>query len=296
MTAFLFPGQGSQHSGMGKDLYADSRAARAVFDQAEKLLPAGFLNTVFNGSPEEVNNTRCAQPALLVVETAIAAHLNALGIHPSACAGHSLGEIPALVAAGVLAFEDAVRLTRERARLMSENVPEGGMAAVMGLSPEDIESALPEGVVVANYNGPAQTIISGSKAGLEQAAAALKTAGAKRVLPLAVSGPFHSPYMRPAAGQFQELLKEASFERPRVRFISSVSGMDETDPATIRELLSAQLYSPVRWTQTMQCLGGGAALEAGPGSVLQGLAKRIDGAPEVRPAGSLDRIAALTAG
>ncbi|HEX73309.1 MAG TPA: ACP S-malonyltransferase, partial [Candidatus Hydrogenedentes bacterium] len=154
MTAFLFPGQGSQEPGMGRDFHDRSPAAREIFERAAAASESGFLDRIFHSDQDALNQTQLAQPALLVVEIAIATHLNARGLRPSVCAGHSLGEIPALVAAGACEFEDALRFTRERARLMSENVPEGGMAAVLGLSPKDIDSFLPDEVQIANYNGP----------------------------------------------------------------------------------------------------------------------------------------------
>lgn len=294
MSFFLFPGQGSQKPGMGRDFYEASGPARALFEEAAAFMPDGFLDAIFTGEAEALNQTRLAQPALLTVEIALVRHLESIGIHPGGCAGHSLGEIPALVAAGACAFADALRFTCERARLMSENVPEGGMAAVLGLDAEAIAAALPPEVQVANYNGPAQTIISGSRAGLEAAEAALKAAGAKRVMPLKVSGPFHSEFMRPAAESFARFLAEVPFQTPRIRFISSVSGQAEDDPGTLRTLLGCQLVSPVRWTDVMKQLQGETALETGPGNVLQGLAKRMDGAPEVRSLGTLAEAESLS--
>jgi [acyl-carrier-protein] S-malonyltransferase len=290
---FLFPGQGSQQPGMAQEFHEHSDTARAVFDAAAALSPPGFVDLIFHGEAELLNDTRVAQPALLTCCTAIARHLFSRGIAPTACCGHSLGEISALVAAGAVDFEDALRFTQVRAKLMSENVPEGGMAAVMGLDAAQIEAALPPGVEVANYNGPGQTIISGSSAGLSAAESALKAAGAKRVLPLKVSGPFHSLYMRPAAEAFAEVLRDVPFRAPAVRFVSSVTAGEVSDPEAIRALLARQLYSPVRWTDTMQALGGGRAVEVGPGSVLRGLAKRIEGAPEVAGSATLAEAEAL---
>lgn len=295
MSVFLFPGQGSQQPGMGKDFFEQSAPAKAVLEEARSLSPASLLETLTDGDAAALTPTLIAQPALLIVETAIARHLASIGIHPSACAGHSLGEIPALVAAGALTFADALRLVFERARLMTENVPEGGMAAVLGLAPEQIEAVLPEGVQVANYNGPAQTIISGKSDPLEFAMVAIKEAGAKRVMPLKVSGPFHSECMRPAVAEYAKVLDTIPFTAPSARFVSSVSGQEESDPARIRELLGQQLVSPVRWTQVMATIGSVAALEVGPGSVLSGLARRIEGAPEVAGAGTLADVAALQA-
>lgn len=292
MRFLLFPGQGSQKPGMGKDFYEQSAVAKQALDEAASALPDGFLDTLFNGDAESVGHTRFAQPALLSVEVAIARHLESLGLQPSGCAGHSLGEITALVVAGVVTFADALVFVQERARLMSEDVPPGGMAAVMGMEPEAIAAALPPGAQVANYNSPAQTIISGSNEALEAAAAALKAAGAKRVMPLNVSGPFHSEFMRPAADAFAKVLAGVSFSAPRCAFVSSVSGQAESDPGRIRDLLAQQLYSPVRWIQVMGAIDT-PCLEVGPGGVLAGLAKRIDGAPEVSAMATMEDAVAL---
>jgi [acyl-carrier-protein] S-malonyltransferase len=294
MTCFLFPGQGSQGPGMGQDLYNESAAAKSVLDEAATLNPEGFLDTLFTGAPHDLNHTQLAQPALLAASVAAAKHLESLDILPTLCTGHSLGEISALVVAGVCSFSDAMTFTRERARLMSENIPEGGMAAVMGLAPDAIEAALPEGVQLANLNGPSQTIISGTKAGIEASVTVLKDAGAKRVMPLKVSGPFHSFLMEDASQEMRQVLESVSFSAPRTRFISSVSAREESDPAEIKTLLWKQLVSPVRWTEVMAVVGEVTALEVGPGRVLQGLAKRMDGAATVHSAGKIEAIAALT--
>ncbi|MBI1320913.1 MAG: ACP S-malonyltransferase [Candidatus Hydrogenedens sp.] len=292
MTCFLFPGQGSQKPGMGQDFYEQSQEARAVLDTAAAVLPAGFLDTLFGEDAEAVNHTRFAQPALLAVETAIVAHLSARGVEPSICMGHSLGEISALVAAKVCAFEDALGFVQERARLMSEDVPPGGMAAVMGLDPAAIAAALPDGVQIANDNGPGQTIISGSEAGLAAAAEPLKAAGAKRVLPLKVSGPFHSVYMKPAAERFAAVLAGVHFSAPACTFVSSVTAQPESDPERIRTLLAEQLYSPVRWSETIRHATE-PCYETGPGSVLAGLSKRIEGAPPATGVGTVEAAGAV---
>lgn len=295
MSLYLFPGQGSQKPGMGRDFHETSHAARVVFEEAASLNPPGFLEMVFCGTAEQVNDTRVAQPALLTVEVAIARELEGRGLSPTSCAGHSLGELSALVVAGVWTFADAMRFTQERARAMSENVPEGGMAAVLGLDAEAIETALPAGVQVANFNGPSQTIITGTKAGLACAAEVLKAAGAKRVMPLAVSGPFHSEWMRPASVRLRAALEGVELRAPRIRFISSVSGGVVSDAAAVRELLVSQICSPVRWTDVMRAAGAVRAIEVGPGSVLKGLAKRMDGAPEVHLAGTVEEAGQLLA-
>lgn len=280
---------------MGKDFYDASPEARAIFDAAAAQSPDGFLDLIFSGSQEDLNDTRVAQPALLTVEVAIVKYIESRGVRPSGCAGHSLGEIPALVAAGAVAFEDALRFTRERARLMSENVPAGGMAAVMGLDAEAIAAALPTGAQIANYNGDSQTIISGSADALAAAETALKTAGAKRVIPLKVSGPFHSEFMHPAAEEFAKILATIPFQAPSIGFISSVTATEVSDPEEIRALLSRQLCSPVRWTQTSQAIGEVPAWEIGPAAVLKGLAKRIPGGPEVLAVGTLEETTAALA-
>ena len=288
MSAFLFPGQGSQVPGMGLDFHENSPVARAVFDEADGLCPPGFLDLVFNGPAEALKETRNAQPALLVAEVAIARHLASTGHVPSCCAGHSLGEYSALVAAGALGFADGLALVMERARCMAEHVAEGGMCAVMGLVPEAIDAALPEGVQVANFNGPQQTIISGGTEALTAASAALKEAGARRVLPLKVSGPFHSALMAQAAEAFGPALERAAISPPKHPFVSSVSGKRESDPDTIRDLLGRQICAPVRWTDVMLAMECEQAIEVGPGKVLQGIAKRIEGAPAVVLAGTLE--------
>jgi len=290
---FLFPGQGSQQPGMGASLYEHSPEARVILDEAAALQSGDFLDTLFHGTPEALTDTRIAQPALLAVSAAAAAALQARGITPTGCAGHSLGEFSALVAAGSISFPDAFALVRTRARLMAERAPKGGMAAVLGLEPEAIEAALPAGVAVANYNGPGQTIIAGTAEALAAATESLKAAGAKRVLPIAVSGPFHSPLMHEAAAAFAEALGAVEFAPPAIPFVSSVSGQAESDPARIRQLLAEQIARPVRWTAVMETIGGVPALEVGPGSVLQGLAKRTQGAPTVTPAGTWDALTAL---
>lgn len=297
MSFFLFPGQGSQKTAMGQDFYERSAVAKAVLDEANDLFgDEDLLHILFAGTQEELNATRIAQPGLLAVEVAIARHLMEHGIQPSGCAGHSLGEIPALVVAGAVSFVDAFKFTLVRARLMSENVPQGGMAAVLGLEADAIAANLPDGVQVANYNGPSQTIISGSKDGIAAAETPLIEAGAKRVMPLAVSGPFHSEFMRPAAEEFAAVLAEVPFNKPSLPFISSVTAGPVEAPETIRALLAEQLYSPVRWTEVMNYIGHVPAIEVGPGNVLKGLAKRMDGAPQVHSAGMVTDLTELLDG
>ncbi|MCK5860862.1 MAG: ACP S-malonyltransferase [Candidatus Hydrogenedentes bacterium] len=284
MSVFLFPGQGSQKAGTAKLFYDISPAARAVFDRMAASLTEDVMQVLFEGSQEDINHTRNAQPVLLCTEIAITAHLASLGIQPALCAGHSLGEIAAFTVAGAIELEDAVLFILERARLMSEEVPEGGMAAVIGMEPKEIELLLCAGTQVANYNGPLQTIISGSSHSLSVTIQALKDHGARRVLPLQVSGPFHSEYMKPAAVALERYLDSMNIFKPEVPVLSSVSGTYEDDPVRIRSLLAQQLYSPVRWTEVMDQLEKRKAVEVGPGNALAGLAKRASCAPLVFPA------------
>ncbi len=293
MIWLLFPGQGSQKPGMAQDYYEGSPAARAVLDQAEEILGDGFLDRIFTGTADELRDTRMAQVALVTAGVAISRHLEPTDLKPDGVAGHSVGEIAALVVAEALDFGDALRLTRERARLMSEKSAEGTMAAVIGLDASAIADALPEGAEIANFNGPGQTILSGGTEAIEEARTTLLEAGARRVLPLNVSGPFHSSLMKPAALELRDYLDGVSLREPKIRFVSSVTGAHESDPQTIKELLWKQLYSPVRWTEVMETLGPVRAIEAGPGKVLQGLAKHTDDAPEVSLAGTFEEAQAL---
>lgn len=294
MTCFLFPGQGSQKPGMGRDIHDASPTARRVFDQARELLGQDFVDCIFNGSEDDLRDTRMTQPALVTIESAIAAHLAQAGMRPTAAAGHSVGELSALVAAGSLDFVDALRLAQERARLMTEEAPTGGMAAVIGLDAKKIQFSLPRGVEVANFNGPAQTIISGDLKKLAIAGETLKTLGAQRVIHLNVSGPFHCSLMKRASELLRPLLKSLAIRRPACTFVSSVTGEEVSDPDLIRTHLGWQLYSPVRWTDVMATLGSVNALEIGPGNVLQGLARRIPGAAHIHSAGTWPQLQALT--
>ncbi len=289
----MFPGQGSQVPGMGRDFYDGSPAARDVLDAAAAMVGPDFLDLLWGGPAETLNLTVNAQPALVAVEVAIARHLESIGVRPSFCAGHSVGEFAALVIAGAMAFEEAFTLVQARGRCMSDGIPEGTMAAVLMLDAANVEAALPEGAYVANYNGPTQTILAGTQASLDNAAIAMKAAGARRVLPVKVSGPFHSPLMKNAEQAFRKELASAGIAQPSLPFVSSVTGHHENDPETIRELLAQQICAPIRWTQVFETMGPVPGVECGPGKVLQGIAKRMDNAPDVALAGTLEDAAQL---
>lgn len=276
-VAFLFPGQGSQKLGMGNDLYESSDAARAVFDEADTTLGFSLTDIMFNGPEDRLTHTAIAQPAILTHSIAV---LRTLHDAPDFVAGHSLGEYSALVAAGVLSFKDAVKAVHLRGTYMQEAVPlgVGAMAAVLGLDVSIIEDVCREtSVEIANYNGPDQTVISGSAAGIEKASALLKDRGAKRVLPLSVSAPFHCSLMKPAAIRLADHLATIEFHKPRHTFINNVKAESESDPQAIRDLLVQQVTAPVRFTQILTrlaALGATELVEIGPGRVLSGIVRR----------------------
>lgn len=282
MKAYVFPGQGSQFRGMGQDLYQQSKAARQLFDQANEILGYNLTNIMFEGSEEELKQTIYTQPAVFLHGVVVA--LTTSSFAPDMVAGHSLGELAALTAAGVLSFEDGLRLASIRATAMQRacELAPSTMAAVLGLADEAIErvcAQITEEIVVpANYNCPGQVVVSGSVAGIQLAEERLKAAGAKRVVPLAVSGAFHSPFMEPARTEFAEAVQTMSFTAPRCPVYQNVNAEATTDPETIKANIIAQLTSPVRWTQSVeQMVADGATefYECGPGKVLQGLIKKI---------------------
>lgn len=286
--AYVFPGQGAQYSGMGKDLYESNPKARALFDKADEILGFKISEIMFGGTDEELKQTRVTQPAIFLHSVALAV---ALGeeFQPDMVAGHSLGELSALTAAGALSFEDGLRLVSARAEAMQKacEVKPSTMAAVIALADEKVEEVCAgvDGVVVAaNYNCPGQVVISGEVESVQAACVALKEAGAKRALPLNVSGAFHSPMMEPARAELQKAIEATEFHTPRCAVYQNVDAQPHTDPVEIKQNLIAQLTSPVRWTQSVErmCADGATAFEElGPGQVLQGLIKKINKEVEV---------------
>lgn len=279
--AFLFPGQGSQFVGMCKDLYNSSLHAKELMDQACRILGFNITEVMFEGTEDDLKATRVTQPAVFL-HSVVLAECSPLP-SPDMVGGHSLGEFSALVAAAAVSFEDGLRLVEARAQAMQECCEKhpGAMAAIIGLDAGEIEricSETPGVVVPANYNSPGQTVISGEKSAVDQACASLKEAGAKRALPLAVSGAFHSPLMEPAREKLAKAIESTVFAAPRCPIYQNVTARPETDPAVIKANLLLQLTSPVRWTQTMLGMleqGACEFTEIGPGTVLQGLLSRM---------------------
>lgn len=279
--AYVFPGQGAQFSGMGKDLYNNNLQARELFEQANSILGFRITDIMFDGSAEELRQTRVTQPAVFLHSVILA---KTLGVAPDAVAGHSLGEFSALVIAGALSFEEGLRLVAKRAEAMQAacEATSGTMAAIIGLEDEVIENicAEIEGVVVAaNYNCPGQLVISGAVEAVQTACEKLKAAGARRALPLSVGGAFHSPLMEPARKQLEEAITEATFSTPVCPVYQNVDAKPHTNPEEIKHNLIAQLTAPVRWTQIVREMltdGVGEFTELGPGNVLQGLIRKVD--------------------
>jgi [acyl-carrier-protein] S-malonyltransferase len=298
--AFLFPGQGSQAVGMGRDLCERFSAAAELFAQADELLGFPLSRRCFEGPEEELRQTAITQPALFVHSAAACRVLQERGIRPAWVAGHSLGEYSALVAAGVFDFAAGLELVRRRGQLMQE-ARQGSMAAVLGLEDQqvvDLCNQVP-GAVAANFNTPGQVVISGEVEAVARAGKLMAEAGAKRVVELPVSGAFHSPLMEPAARRLAELLRAVEFRAPQVPVFTNVAAAPVQDPRQLREQLIQQMTSPVLWTAIMQGLAGlGAesALEVGPGSVLRGLARRAAPQVKVAGAGTAEEIDALGGG
>lgn len=285
-VAFIFPGQGAQKVGMGLEFYQSSPEARAIFDEADGILKNGLKDVIFNGPPEKLTSTAYCQPAILTMSVAA---LKAFMAHPKFkdvsvrfTAGHSLGEYTALVAAGALSFADTLRLVERRAAFMEEaaKVSHGKMAAIIGLPKEKIiEICAQTGAEAANFNSSEQTVITGRAGKVVAACEAFKTAGAKSVIPLDVSGAFHSSLMRPAAEKFAEELKKITFNPPLVPVVGNVSARPSANPLEIRENLGKQITSSVQWVDSIRAIAGQGItrfIEIGPGKVLKGLLRRID--------------------
>jgi len=285
MKAFVFPGQGAQFPGMGKDLYDNNADARALFDRANDILGFDITSIMFDGTADELKQTRVTQPAVFLHSVALALSLGDR-FQPDMVGGHSLGEFSALVAAGALSFDDGLRLVSSRAQAMQKacEAQPSTMAAIIGLDDESVERVCAEvnaevGICIpANYNNPGQLVISGTVEAINEACARLKAAGAKRALPLAVGGAFHSPLMQPAKDELQAAIEATEFLTPKCPVYQNVDGKAHTEPAEIKQNLIAQLTASVRWTQEVQAmLAAGATefTECGPGKALQGMIAKI---------------------
>lgn len=283
MKAFVFPGQGAQYSGMGKDLYDAFPLAHEMFEEANELLGFRITDVMFEGTPEDLKQTKVTQPAVFI-HSVIASKVMTIA-EPDMVAGHSLGEYSALVACGCLSFADALKLVAARARAMQKacEMQESTMAAVLGMDDTKVEEICQqisgEIVVAANFNCPGQVVISGTKAGITLACEALKAAGAKRAIGLPVGGAFHSPLMQPAAEELKEAILATKFNQPLCPIYQNVNAYPQTDPEKIRQNLLLQLTAPVRWTQTVRNMvidGAKEFYEFGPGDVLKNLIRKID--------------------
>lgn len=283
MKAFVFPGQGAQFVGMGKDLYENNETAHALFEKANEVLGFRITDLMFNGTEEDLRQTKVTQPAIFL-HSVILAKTMGDEFKPDMVAGHSLGEFSALVAAGALSFEEGLKLVSARAQAMQEacEMQPSTMAAVLALPDEKVEALCAEVddvVAPANYNCPGQVVISGTIEGVDAACAKMLEAGAKRALKLKVGGAFHSPLMQPAADKLAAAIEAAEFSVPVCPVYQNVDGKPHTDPKEIKENLLAQLTAPVRWTYDVQAMiadGADSFTELGPGNVLQGLVKKID--------------------
>lgn len=286
MKAFVFPGQGSQFVGMGKDLYETSPLAKELFDKADEILGFKITDIMFTGTDEQLKETKVTQPAVFL-HSVISALCLGDDFAPAMVAGHSLGEFSALVASGALGFEDGLRLVAARANAMQKacEANPGTMAAIIGLSDEKVEEICAEVskngklVIPANYNCPGQLVISGDVEAVNEACEKLKEAGAKRALPLKVGGAFHSPLMQPAKDELQKAIENTTISAPKCPVYQNVDAKPHTDAADIKANLIAQLTSPVRWTKSVQNMIAGGAddfTECGPGKALQGMIGRID--------------------
>jgi [acyl-carrier-protein] S-malonyltransferase len=283
MKAYIFPGQGAQFTGMGLDLYEKSPLAQELFEKANDILGFSITDVMFEGTPEELKETKVTQPAIFL-HSVILAKVLGDDFKPEMVAGHSLGELSALVANGVLSFEDGLTLVSKRAMAMQKacEIQPSTMAAVLGLEDKIVEDTCAEidGVVVAaNYNCPGQLVISGEVTAIEKACEVLTEKGARRALVLPVGGAFHSPMMEPAREELAKAIEETTFSAPTCPVYQNVVAKAVTNPAEIKENLMAQLTAPVKWTQCIQAMiadGGTEFVEVGPGKVLQGLMRKID--------------------
>ena len=289
MKAYVFPGQGAQFAGMGKELYEKSPLAREMFEKANELLGFRITDIMFEGTDEDLRQTKVTQPAIFLHSIILAKTLGEQ-FQPDMVAGHSLGEFSALVAARALSFEDGLRLVHQRALAMQKagEISQGTMAAILNLPDETVEkicAGIDEVVVPANYNCPGQVVISGSIEGIDRACELLLAAGAKRALKLKVGGAFHSPLMEPAREELRKAIDTVSFQAPDCPVFQNVSTQGETNPESIKTNLIAQLTAPVKWTQSVQNMiaaGAGDFTEIGPGNVLQGLIKKINATVQVQ--------------
>lgn len=280
---FMFPGQGAQYVGMGKDFYDSFACSREIFDQANEVLDIDVKKLCFEEN-EEIHITEYTQAAMVTASVAILKKLDEMGLKPDLTAGLSLGEYCALVASGVMSFTDAVKVVRQRGILMQDTVPagEGAMSAVLGMKKEEIEAVLPnvEGIVtIANYNCPGQIVISGEAEAVKLAGEALKEAGAKRVLPLKVSGPFHSPMLKEAGEKLLTVLSEVEVKDPSVPYVSNTTAEIVSEADVVKDLLGKQVYSSVRWEQSIEKMiedGADTFIEIGPGKTLCGFMRKIN--------------------
>ncbi len=282
MKAYVFPGQGAQFVGMGKDLYEQNALAKEMFEKANEIIGFRITDLMFSGTDEDLKQTKVTQPAIFLHSVILAKTIE--DFKPEMVAGHSLGEFSALVANGTLAFEDAFRLVIARANAMQKacEIRPSTMAAILGLEDEKVEeicASISETVVAANYNCPGQLVISGSIEGVNEACAKLTEAGAKRALVLNVGGAFHSPLMEPARVELEAAIKATQFNVPICPVYQNVNAAPTSDPVVIQANLIAQLTGAVRWTQTVKAMiadGATSFTEVGPGTVLQGLVKKVD--------------------
>jgi len=284
MKAFVFPGQGAQFVGMGKDLYEQSPLAKEYFENANEILGFRITDLMFEGTPEDLRQTKVTQPAVFL-HSVISALVMGDDFNPDMVAGHSLGEFSALVTAKALTFEDGLRLVSKRATAMQKacDLEESTMAAVLGLSDDAVEEvcdSIKDSIVVpANYNCPGQIVISGSIEGVDKACVLLKEKGAKRAVKLSVGGAFHSPLMQPASEELQEAINSTLFSTPICPIYQNVNAYPQTDPEAIKQNLIAQLTAPVRWSHTIKNMitdGATEFIELGPGDVLKGLIKKVN--------------------